>query len=249
MPGFEQIRHHARKYSDTRRRGIVGPQDVDSPPDSVMRPRSASRFSSLSSCRSCEPGCACCTPNSAPLLPTSRFYHHSNRSTTSLIPRRRSSVPLPQPQSFFGFDGSSPSRTKSLRRRALTNGELSRYVHHNLSQVKEVDSASQRSRRWPFGGDNTEGEEVSLDLAHPDADCIGPLSALLYELNDGLHPGELLFSRLVEYTNEKIWAEQRRISEMVSPHKRLKEVHQGVGTIVQNQAPENWQSAEVVGYI
>jgi len=276
MPVIARRRQHVRQLSNSRRNGFIAPQDWDTPPYL----QSATHLKKDgSSCTCCSPGCSCCSRSlmsSSPTSPPScRFYCCSNCSTLSLIPRSLAphqdlgkSPPLPtSPQSTLSesSDYTTPATSRLASGSCATACESTRHVpqpqvhahwlSHTSSQPKGTNA---QSNRWPFSDETNYDEEHDLDLENPGNRPVGPLGALIHEINSGLTPVELLeisqrnggkclFPRLEQHSIRELWAEWVRRSDIADNNRRIGEVKRGFGRFVKYEGRRKGRSADVIG--
>lgn len=207
-----------RRHSPSRRYAIILPQDWN-----VL----SASMPSLSSYQESEAD----QQDSTHLT----FYHHSNESATTLVLRRLSQGSIQSRATFL--DSDSDSSASSSRRASSPT----------LSQ--RVANTPKRSwdRRWPFIDDDTV-VNGDFELGYPEIDTLGPLGALLHELNDISLSADRPLARLETLRIRDQWAQWMQRCQTLGEIRVMGTVKTGRGIIVTPEFVEEAQSAEFVGF-
>lgn len=218
MPMFYQF---GRRHSPSRRNAIILPQEWN-----VL----SASMPSLSSYQDSEAD----NQDSAHLT----FYHHSNESTITLVPRPLSQVSAPssrEHETFFHSD--SDSSTSSIRRTTSPT----------LGRKAAARPASSWSRRWPFSDDNTT-VYGDFELGYPEIDTLGPLRTLFHELNDISLSADRPLARLDRFGARDQRAQWMQRCQILGEKRVTRRVERGNGKIITHELVREGQSVEFVGF-
>lgn len=166
------------------------------------------------------------------------FYHQSNESTTTLLPRPLSQGGAPssrEREMFFNPDSDSP--TSSIRRTTSLT----------LGREAAASSASSWSQRWPFSDDNTT-TYGDFELGYPEIDTLVPLGTLLHELNDISLSADRPLARLERFGVRDQRAQWMQRCQTLGERRMMRRVERGSGIIVTHGLVKEEQCAEFVGF-
>ncbi|TID24824.1 hypothetical protein E2P81_ATG03934 [Venturia nashicola] len=213
MPLFHQL---GRKHSPSRRNAIILPHNYD-----VL----SGSMPTLSSYQDSEAD----NQNLTHLT----FYHHSNESTTTVMPSRLSHGSTESRATFF--DSDSDSSASSSRR---------------ISSPSSLQGSAHRfkplwDRRWPFLDDETP-THGAVELGYPEVITLGSFVPHMYELKDISLSADRLLARLGTFVNRDEWAQWMQPCQTLGESRVIREVKKGKGIITTADRVKAAQSAHVL---